>query len=96
MITTIYVFQTLAYSGKEFYHPVEIQQYEYIPKYDTKYHGLVLKIVGTPGGWYLHTLLEESHTCEKYPTMSIQGNWHCLNWQEIVTELKQWVADNIK
>lgn len=50
-------------------------------------YDLVLSIEGTPGSWYLKTLLDSS-TLKYSNRISIHGNyWYCVNWQEIYKEL---------
>lgn len=51
--------------------------------YDNGYK-YILSIESTPGAWYVNTLLDQQSNSNR---ISIQGDWYCDNWQEIMEEL---------
>lgn len=61
---------------------------------DKQFKGLILSIDDTPGAWYIDTLFHWGEPAIHYNEISINGNWICINWQEIVSELKIWLKEN--
>jgi hypothetical protein len=53
----------------------------------------VLRITGTPGGWYMSTLLggDKYATAHVGSTISIDfgQDWNCINFDEVLAEAKQ-------
>lgn len=77
---------------KEFKHNVYLIKGKALK--DDKFGGIILSVEDTPGSWYLDTIFNYSSSLN-YDTMSINGDWVCVNWKEIMTELKSWVFENI-
>jgi hypothetical protein len=84
----IYTFKNKAITfGREkpYYYNVNILYFDK-PSMIKNGYDYVLSIQGTPGSWYVKTLLEGN---SKHSNIfSIQGDdWYCDNWQDIYKEL---------
>jgi len=91
----IYTFKVKAESSSPSYNNIPSQNIFLTkgkPIGEDRFNGVILSIENTPGSWYLETLYFFSHpSAIDYDTMSINGEWRCTNWIEIMNELKHWV-----
>lgn len=79
--------------SKLYTYDVYIIQSDYIPKGDI-YKGYALSIDNTPATWLISTLKESNQSMD---TISIHGrDWICTNFGEVMTELNQWIENNLK
>jgi hypothetical protein len=90
----VHTFETQVIDDKLRKHIVHITQGKLL-KSQERFNGLILSIEDTPGAWYIETLYtfhgEDSLNWERH---SIWGNWECINWREVMNELKDYVKKN--
>jgi hypothetical protein len=84
--------KTKEWEEKTYQHIVDIRTSWAEPN-PTKVGELVLNIQGTPASWYISTLLEGIEKRKKglyqdfYNKISIDGDWMCINYNDIMNEL---------
>ena len=75
--------KTSGASGKEHEYPVSLE----LDSNGMKYGGVVLNINGTPGSWYLKSILDKGEqNLPKTISIDFGQQWTCINMDEVLKE----------
>lgn len=59
------------------------------PMSDSSRDKWILRILNTPGSWYMSTLLESHNHWQYGIAIDLGQGWYCTNFREVMDEAKQ-------